>query len=135
MVTHFSADVDAFVKSTKARTEAVFKQSAQEVIEDAQLPVAKGGRMHVDTGFLRNSHFSGLNGGGYSTGPDSYVLTLASLKLGDVLEGGWSADYAVHREFGARGQAPDFFLRGAALKWSNIVRKNSALLKRTIYGR
>ncbi|MCY0150885.1 HK97 gp10 family phage protein [Hoeflea sp. G2-23] len=128
----FSAQVDAFVSQTEQRTTAVFKQSAQDVLADAQTPTAKGGRMRVDTGFLRNSHVSGLNGSTSLSGPESYVLTIAQAKLGDAITGGWTANYAVHREFGARGQAPDFFLRGAAQKWPAFVRTNAAKLKARI---
>lgn len=129
MAKSFSATVSGWASETEKRTEAVFKQSAQDVIEDAQLPVAKGGRMRVDTGFLRNSHVSGLNGSTALTGADSYVLTIAQAELGDVITGGWTADYAIPREFGARGQPPDFFMRGAAQKWKSIVEANAAKAK------
>ena len=134
----FSAQVNTYVAETIERTTAVFKQSAQDVIEDAQAPrpsdaykVSKSkklGRMRVDTGFLRNSHVSGLNGSTSLSGADSYVLTIAGAKLGDSITGGWTADYAIHREFGARGQAPDFFARGAAQKWQQFVDANSRKL-------
>ena len=128
----FSAQVDAFVAQTEQRTTAVFKASAQDVLKDAQTPTAKGGRMRVKTGNLRNSHVSGLNGSTSLSGADSYVLTIAQAKLGDKITGGWTANYAGYREFGARGQAPDFFLRGAAQKWPQIVKANAAKLKARI---
>jgi len=131
-MTKFSAQVSDFVRATKERQKAVFKASAQDVVADAQKPTAKGGRMRVDTGFLRNSHVSGLNGAYNNTGPESYVLTIAGAKIGDTITGGWTANYAKHREFGARGQAPDFFLRGAAQKWPQFVNKNAAILKARI---
>jgi len=124
----FSAQVNAYVSETIERSTAVFKQSAQDVIADAQTPTGKGGRMRVDTGFLRNSHVSGLNGSTSLSGADSYVLTIAGAKLGDSITGGWTADYAIPREFGARGQAPDFFARGAAQKWQQFVDANSRKL-------
>ena len=125
MVKSFSASVSDWVKATEKRTEAVFKQSAQDVLADAQLPVAKGGRMRVDTEFLRDSHVSGLNGSYDAAGADSYTLTIATASLGDVITGGWTASYAEPREFGARGQSPDFFLRGAAQKWQLFVNANA----------
>lgn len=121
----FAASVEGWSERALRNSEAIFKQSAQEVIADAQLPVGRGGRMRVDTGFLRNSHVSGLNGQFGATGADSYTLTIATSSLGDTITGGWTANYAVHREFGARGQAPDFFLRGAAQKWPQIVTANA----------
>jgi hypothetical protein len=129
MTDTFTASVESFVETSLLFHTAVLKQSAQDFGEDAQRPTGKGGRMRVDTGFLRNSHVSGLNGSTSMSGPDSYVLTIAQMKLGDILNGGWTADYAVHREFGARGQAPDFFARGAAQKWQSFVDKNAAKLK------
>jgi hypothetical protein len=125
----FSAQVDDFIKRSEVYHTAVLKQSAQDFVADAQTPVAKGGRMRVDTGFLRNSHVSGLNGSTALSGAESYVLTIAKMKLGDILDGGWTADYAIHREFGARGQAPDMFARGAAQKWPSFVKKNATKLK------
>lgn len=128
-MTQFDAQVDDFIKRSTLFHTAVLKQSAQDFGDDAQRPVAKGGRMRVDTGFLRNSHVSGLNGSTSMSGPESYVMTIAQMKLGDILSGGWTADYAVPREFGARGQAPDFFARGAAQKWQSFVKANAAKLK------
>ena len=125
-MTSFNADVRGWSERALRNSEAIFKQSAQDVLADAQLPRKKGGRMRVDTGTLRNSHVSGLNGQFGAKGPDSYLITIASAEFGDVITGGWTAEYAVHREFGARGQAPDFFLRGAAQKWPAIVRANAA---------
>ena len=135
MADTFTADVTKWVAETEDRTEAVFKQSAQDVIGDAQRPKAKGGRMPVVTGNLRNSHVSGLNGSTALTGADSYVLTIAKAKLGDAITGGWTAAYAARIEYGFNGtdslgrtynQAPQFFLRGAAQKWKQFVDKNAA---------
>lgn len=131
MTDTFSADVGKAIEQYFEKAEAVAKQSIQEVFFDAQLPTAQGGRMRVDTGFLRNSLICGLNGSTSMTGPDSYVLTVANMKLGDIVFGGWTADYAGHREFGARGQAPDFYMRGAAQKWQSIVTKNAAKMGAT----
>jgi hypothetical protein len=48
----FTADVEDFVKETNERMEAVMRASLNDVVENAQTPVAKGGRMRVHTGFL-----------------------------------------------------------------------------------
>lgn len=121
----FEAQVSAALSRHRARLEAVFRQSAQEVIADAQVPVAKGGRMPVDTGFLRNSLVSGLNGAVTSSGPDGYVLTIAGAGLEDTVFAGWTANYARHVEYGARGRPGRFFMRGAAQKWPQIVAANA----------
>lgn len=126
MTDTFTLDVENFADLAIEKSTAVLRQSYQDVLEDAQKPRAKGGRMRVDTGFLRNSHVSGIAGQGVVEGADSYVLTAASVELGDVIEGGWTANYAEAREFGARGQEPDMFMRGAAQNWNGFVEKNAA---------
>jgi len=145
MTESFSAQVNTYVAETLERSTAVFKQSAQDVIEDAQAPrpsdaynvsvskynmgkSKKLGRMRVDTGFLRNSHVSGLNGSTSLSGADSYVLTIVKAKLGDSITGGWTAEYAEAREFGSGDVGADFFLRGAAQKWQQFVDANSRKL-------
>lgn len=126
MALSFEAQVAGHVARYRERLEAVYKQSAQDVIADAQVPVAKGGRMPVDTGFLRNSLQTSLNGSTSLTGADSYVLTIAGAELGDVIEAGWTANYARAVEYGARGRPPRFFMRGAAQRWETIVQANAA---------
>lgn len=119
---------------------AVVKQSVQDVMSDAQQPKARGGRMPVDTGYLRNSLVSALNGTTSITGPASYGLVIARMEAGDIFESGWLAEYAMRIEFGFKGtdakgrrynQAPAFFLRGAAQKWPRFVRANAMRFKRT----
>ncbi len=128
-MTSFTAQIASWSEKAKRNTELVIKKSAQDLFEDAQTPRAKGGRMRVDTGELRNSFIAGLNGTSGLTGPDAYILAIANLKLGGVLFGGWTAPHARPREFGASGQQPDFFMRGAAQKWQSIVAENAAKLK------
>ena len=138
MTESFSAQVNAYASETLGRSTAVFKQSCVDFVEDAQAPrpdVAykapkskKLGRMRIDTGTLRNSHQMGLNGSTALTGDGEYSLRIAGAKLGDSINGGWGTDYAIPREFGARGQAPDFFARGAAQKWQQFVDANSRKL-------
>lgn len=131
-MTSFEAQVSAFVAKSKSRVEAVFKASAQEVFSIAQTPADMGGNMPVKTGFLRNSLVSGLNGSTSMTGPDSYVLAIAQAKLGDSVFGGWTANYARHQEYGARGRAGRRFAGQAAAQWQMIVARNGDRLKRMI---
>lgn len=129
MAQTFTAQVKAFADKAKASAEAVVKQSAQEVFEIAQTPVAQGGNMPVDTGFLRNSMVAGLNGSTSLSGPDAYVLAIAGMELGDSVFGGWTANYARHVEYGARGLPGRHFALNAARQWQAIVAKNAALVK------
>jgi len=129
MAQTFSAQIDAFVAKTKRRISAVLKQSTQDVIELAQTPVAKGGHMPVDTGFLRSSLQSSLLGGTSLSGPESYVLLAVGFEPGMVAEFGWTANYARHVEYGTRGRPGRHFVGNAAAQWDAIVQKNAARAK------
>lgn len=124
MAKSFSAQVAFYVAAYKNRMDAVFREAVQMTIEDAQRPRSKGGRMRVDTGFLRNTSFlTAINGQVDQKGGsgDDYVLTVARANAGDDIFAGWSAEYARPREYGSRGQPGDFFMRGAAQKWQDFV--------------
>lgn len=124
----FTAQVDAWAKGSVKRMTAIQRESTQRTIDDAQTPTAKGGRMRVDTGFLRASGQLSLNGmptgpvrgnptGTYTEGqfgkPTELVLARSTLE--DTLFFGWTANYARARE------AKDGFLRIAAQKWPQTV--------------
>jgi hypothetical protein len=138
MANSFSADVNKWIRASQGRFEAVLKQSAQDVINIAQTPRAKGGRMRVDTGFMINSGRAsiGVMPVGESRKPSGYdkkefddgqvILTLARLRPGQVLYFGWTANYALIRE------NKDGFLRMAVQQWQQIVNKNAAELRRRI---
>jgi hypothetical protein len=138
MAKTFEAQVDDIVKATDKRMTALMRESIQDVIEIAQTPTAKGGKMRVDTGFLRASGQPSLNGmpSGPSRGePDknydydegsSVQLTLAQMKLGAVFHFGWTAAYARYRE------AYDGFLESAAMQWQSIVTKNCEKIRERI---
>lgn len=51
----FIADVSAFADKTADQMLRVAKQSIQDTVRVAQKPVAQGGGMPADTGYLRNS--------------------------------------------------------------------------------
>ncbi|MBO0141505.1 hypothetical protein JZX87_10055 [Agrobacterium sp. Ap1] len=88
----------------KERMRDVFAEAVQDVVEMAQLEKSKGGRMpNRITGTLINSLASGLNGTFANTGEDSYIVTLAGLKLGDVARFAWTAPYARRLELGFTG--------------------------------
>ena len=128
MATSFTASIEDWSKKALRNADLVYKQSVQDLFELANRPVAKGGRMRVDTGFLRNSLTMELNGGTFLGSADSYILAVSRLTIGDSIFGGWTAEYAIHREFGTKSQSPDFFARGAAAEWVGIVAKNAAKL-------
>ena len=126
-----------FVATNDKRMLALMRLSLQDVVNDALTPVGKGGRMRVDTGFLRASGQPSLSGmptgpaRGSPTGkyePDSGVLslTLAKMELGQTFYFGWTANYAKYRE------AYDGFLEGALQKWSKFVEKNTEEIRKRI---
>jgi hypothetical protein len=142
MAGSFSATVDDFVKASNERLAAVMKASTSDVIDQAQTPVAKGGKMRVDTGFLRASGQISLNGmptgpgRGELTEPDSYSwaqdvgveIKLATAEPGATIFFGWTANYARYRE------TYDGFLGSAVQNWQKIVDDNVRKLKVSING-
>ena len=129
MTRYSFANLDAWARKVQKRTDAIVKTSAQEVVSIAQTPRAKGGRMPVDTGFLRNSLQSSLQGSTGLTGPDSYVMIAASMEAGSRARFGWTAEYAAAVNNGARGRAGAHFVEGAADQWPQIVAKAVARAK------
>ena len=136
---HFSADVDAFVQQTNKRMRALVLQSTEDLINQAQTPVAKGGKMRVDTGFLRASGQVSLTG--MPSGPTrgdtnkdgskrkyrvsdfSASAKLTGFQLGETIFFGWTAEYAKYRE------AYDGFLYSAIQNWQSIVNRVAEQIK------
>lgn len=130
MAESFKAQLDRIGTGIVKDLMAVVKQSGQDVFRDAQLERTRGGRMRVDTGWLRNSLESFINGASQSMGSESYVLSLAGMEPGDVMAGYWTAEYAIHREFGTKYSSADWYMRGAAQKWQQFVEANAERLLR-----
>lgn len=151
----FSASVDAWVKETKARMDAVHKESAKRVLVEVRTPKAKGGNMPVDTGFLRNSMEVSTSGpasirddakpeagavydqlGDALPGPVNLVI--ATAKPGQTIWATFTAAYAARQEYGFTGedslgrtysQGGSGFVRLAAQNWNQIVDSVVAELK------
>ncbi|WP_420465614.1 HK97 gp10 family phage protein [Panacagrimonas sp.] len=139
----FNAAVDSWVRKSKARGQAIFQESVQRVIEQAQEqgpsvanPGGGGGKMPVDDGFLRASgqvSFSGMPSGPkrpavgaavYRFNADDVALSISRARLGDTIFFGWTAEYARAME------ARYGFLRSAAQNWRPIVAAVTAEAKR-----
>lgn len=136
----FAADVDDFVSKSTALLEAVFRQSAQDVIEYMQQPVAEGGNMPVETGFLRASMQVSLSGvrpmsqenpgsAKHQYNPDAAVLIISGAKLGDTIFASYSAKYAAHQNYGTENFAGRHFVGLAAQRWQQIVSANVQRVK------
>ena len=126
MPNDFETTVDKFVIDTQAKLLAVARQSIQDLVEDIQTPVAKGGKMRVDTGFLRSSGLSSLNAppsgptegdrnGAYVWSGEPVNITLATMEIGDAFYFGWTARYARYRE------VYDGFLESGLRNWQRYV--------------
>jgi len=140
----FSQQIDAFAKKYDRRFRAIARTAVQSTISDAQRVHKRGGRMRVDTGFLRASIQAGLgtmpsgpttnvSGDGFAPGiqvagaPVSTVLLRWNPTINIPLFVGWTAEYARARE------SKDGYLRGAVEKWDVAVAK-AALAARAGFG-
>jgi hypothetical protein len=142
MAKTFSAQIDEAILKCNIRLTKLVRESAQDVIEEAQTPVGKGGKMRVKTGFLRASGRASLTGmpsgptRGEPTGtygsPDKYssesslVLALAEMKVGSTLYFGWTANYAQVRNL------YDGFLDSAVQNWPKYVARNAERLMKDV---
>ena len=135
MASSFSAQIASAVADIKGGLDAVVMQSAQDVLTDASLPVAQGGNLPVLTGYLRNSLAVAINSEPTtSTGPE-VTAQIAGFEMGDTISARWTANYAIHVEYGARGRAGRAFMRQAASKWQAVVTKNANILLARFNGR
>lgn len=130
----FVASVSDWATKSNARMKGIIQESAHSLIEQAQTvgpSVANpsggaGGRMPVDTNFLRASmavSFDGMPVGpskgdpktAYQYDEAAVTLMIARYELGQTIYAGWTAAYSVFPEekYG--------FCRGAAQNWQSIV--------------
>lgn len=136
MAKNFSAQVDDIVKRNQEKLSALARQSTNDLVNIVQTPVAKGGKMRVDTGFLRASGQMSLTGVPQgpvrgdpdqtyeSAGESSVIASLAAFQLGMSIFFGWTANYARIRE------TYDGFLDAGLQRWQEIVDKNVNELRR-----
>ena len=119
------ATLDQWTKKTEKRIDAVLKDATQSVVAVAQQTKAKGGRMPVDTGNLRNSLQSSIAGGASGEGKESYIMVAGNMKGGDLATFTWGNDdvpYARPVNNGNRGRPGAHFVEGAVDQWPAIVR-------------
>lgn len=135
---NFTTVISNFVADTEKKGLAIIKTAIKATIKDAQTPVAKGGKMRVDTGFLRSSGIAqiGQIPSGPTVGRDrrpgevgtlseyglkedspgqNVDLAIINLKAGETFYFGWTARYAKYRE------AKDGFLESAVQKWQSFI--------------
>jgi len=129
MVKYTFATLDQWTKKTEKRIDAVLKDATQSVVAVAQQTKAKGGRMPVDTGNLRNSLQSSVAGGAMGEGKESYIMVAGNMKGGDLATFTWTAEYAAAVNNGNRGRPGAHFVEGAVDQWPAIVRASIAKAK------
>lgn len=123
----FGAIVGKWVSSSEARLLAVFRESTQRVVSEAQRMIP------VDTGFARASVQASLQetpeanrprpagASMVAYEPTQLLSVIISAQLGDTIHVGWTANYALALEYGHSKQAPSGFVRIAAMQWKKIV--------------
>lgn len=126
----FSRDIKQFTGKYQKRLEATAKTAVQNLRDEIQATQGEGGRLRVDTGFLRASF--GWNVGSLPSGPSEndgertfgpsetvsgqpLAVALAQWDFSQPLYGGFTAEYARFREY------RDGFMRGGTEKWDRIV--------------
>jgi hypothetical protein len=126
----FVAQIDKWIAACDQRRLAVFKTSAQMVVE----------RLHascpVDTGALRASLQVLRNQPLYAdkNRPERVTLggslgQISGAQLSDVIVIGYTMSYAVHVEFGTSRMAPRAWVRTTLTQWPQIVAQATAQAK------
>jgi hypothetical protein len=115
------ANMNQAVYKYEQRINYALRFAVERLLEAAQLTKAKGGRMPVDTGALRNSLMAELNGAKGAIGPDSYVFVAGAMKGGDFATFRWTMEYAAAVNNGNRGRPGAHFVEWAADQWQQFV--------------
>ena len=102
----FESQVSGHMNAYKALLKSARNGTALGVVNEAQTPKGRGGRMPVDTGFLRRSIRAAL-GTMPNESSGSPAATLISAGLDQDVVIGWTADYAWFQEI------RNGFMRGA----------------------
>lgn len=134
----FSATIAGWAEKIPEAAEAVRNESTQDTVREMQTLTSEGGRMRHDTGFLQaslmastsampriNPNANPVDGQNYSFNFAEIEAVLLNASLKDTIFIGYTASYAAYREFGARGQPPDAFVRSAVQGWQGHVNRNA----------
>ncbi|KFI27739.1 hypothetical protein CN97_00750 [Haematobacter massiliensis] len=125
-------DINRRIAVYEKRLEAVLKSSVQDVFREMTTPVSNGGRLPVDTGFLRASAQASLEDfpSADKANPDKskrYAFSMGSVSavimganLRDEIFLGFTANYAAYKE------AKHGFVESAVLQFPAFVNKNAA---------
>jgi hypothetical protein len=132
----FADQVKRFTRDYQKRLERTARTAVQDLEGEITATRGEGGRLRVDTGFLRASLGWGLGSmpagptdgeGSYSANDtltgDPLPVALAKWDFSQPLYGGFSANYARPREY------KDGFVRGGTEKWDTIVESAARRVK------
>jgi hypothetical protein len=141
----FSAQIGAWALKVDGAIEAVFKESVQELVEQAdqlltqmvyEAPPAPSG--YKRTGFLRSSvkvstasmplanRPQGVPDTGYMA---EIEVQIAGAELGETIYIGWTANYAGYVHYGSNGLPPKPWVSLVAQRWQQIVDAKAGELK------
>lgn len=139
----FAAAIANFAEKVPEAIEAVRNQSAADVVKEMQTLDSEGGRMPFETGFLQQSLLAStanmpsinpasapVEGRTYKFDFGVIEAVIAGASLEDDLYFGYTAAYAGHQEFGARGRAGAGFVRLAAQNWPVHVTRNAEKVRK-----
>lgn len=146
MTTFHFANLDAWVRKTEKRTNAVIRQSVNDMLNDIEVvPGINRGGSRVpgtiprDTGALAASLQSTLYGSTSMTqqGAEGWILVVGSMRAGDIARFSWGggvAPYAPHVHYGARGVPGTFWIDIATAKWQQYVASATQRAKAQVGG-
>jgi hypothetical protein len=141
----FTKQVQGWADATGEKLKQVFHESTIDTLQEMQkigpssaFPAGQGGRMPVDTGWLRASIRVVLGGDVPSIDPSSYPphdagensipydqsgneATIMSAELGTTIAVGYTAAYAELQEYGSGKSPPRAFVGVAVIMWPSIV--------------
>jgi len=121
----FEAQVRDIAKMTEANLNYVMKSSISDVLvaaQTTQIGIGQGatsfevGKIPVDTAELANS----LTVDG-AKGPESYVVAIAGMQIGDYKRFAWTAPHAMPVEVGTSKMAGRHYVGANAAKFSGFV--------------
>lgn len=145
MAQSFAAQVKAWTHKVEGAIEAIFKESVQELVEQAdqlltqmvyEAPPALSG--YKRTGFLRSSLVVSTASMPLANRPQgapdaNYMaeieVQIAGADVKDTIYIGWTAEYAGFVHFGANGMPPKPWVSLVAQRWQSIVDAKTAELK------
>lgn len=134
MTKSFTAQLNDIRELTVEAMEYTMRQSISDSVagaQETQIGFGQGatsfepGKIPVDTAELVNS----LTVDG-ATGPDSYVMAIANMEIGDTLRFAWTAPYAMAVESGTGNMPGRHFVSVNAAKFPDHVKRRSAEVRR-----